>query len=241
MENKISTLTCSYDSYSFLWEDYKKLFNKYWLLDTHNVVVGETESLPSENFEFLTPGALRDEKGVDLWGKRMLIGLDKIKTPYVFVMLIDFYFVHNIEKEFIDKQINFLETNNANKIIIDENAPRAYNFESAEHPFYKFDNNSDYQTSLMPAIWKTEWLKSVIKSGDTPWAFETDGTGRIKGQDNKVYLNMREAPIFYNVIRRAKNIPEMWGPIKWNDFKEKENLGDYSKYLESDIWNWEEK
>tara|TARA_Y100000310_G_scaffold330269_1_gene401631 strand:+ start:6457 stop:7176 length:720 start_codon:yes stop_codon:yes gene_type:complete len=235
----ISTLTCSYDSYSFLWEDYKKLFDKYWLLDTHNVVVGETQSLSADNFEFLTPGSLRDDKGVDLWGERMLLGLDKIKTPYVFVMLIDFYFVHDITQDFIEEQIEFLELNNGNKVIIDEHAPRAYRFETSVHPYYKFDNYSDYQTSLMPAVWKTDWLKSVIKSTDTPWIFEVDGTARIKGRDNKVYLNMREAPIFYNVIRRAKNIPETWGPVRWSEFKEKEQLGDYSVHLKSDIFNWE--
>ena len=50
---------------------------------------------------------------------------------------------------------------------------------------------------------------------------------------------MREVPIMYNVIRKAKYIQETSGPIKWTEFKEKENLGDYSKYLESDIRNWE--
>ena len=109
--SQVSTLTCSYDSYSFLWEDYKKLFNKYWLLDTHNVVIGETQLSPADNFEFLTPGLLRDDKGVDLWGKRMLLGLDKIKTPYIFVMLIDFYFVYDITQDFIEELIEFLEFN----------------------------------------------------------------------------------------------------------------------------------
>ena len=237
--SQISTLTCFYDSYSFLWEDYKKLFNKYWLLNTHNVVVGETKLFKADNFDFITPGLLRDDFGKDLWGERMLCGLEKIKTPYVFSMLIDYYFVHDITQDFIEEQIEFLELNNGNKVMIDVHTPRAYRFETSVHPYYKFDKYSDYQTSLMPAIWKTDWLKSVIKSEDTPWTFEVDGTARMKGQDNKVYLNMREVPIIYNVIRKAKYLQETSGPIKWTEFKEKENLGDYSKYLESDIRNWE--
>ena len=39
--NKISTLTCSYDPYNFLFQDYDKLFRKYWKLDTHNILVGD--------------------------------------------------------------------------------------------------------------------------------------------------------------------------------------------------------
>jgi hypothetical protein len=221
-----------------LWKDYEKLFNKYWLLDTHNVVIGETKSSKTNNFDFITPGLLRGNSGKDLWGKRMLCGLEKIKTPYVFVMLIDYYLAHDITQSFIEEQLEFLELNDANKIIIDENAPKAYTFGVSSHPYYKFDNYSDYQTSVMPAIWKTEWLRNVIEKNDDPWIFETVGTDRIKGQDNKVYLNMREAPIYYNVIRKRKYIPEQWGKVKWTDFVEKEGLEDITPYLTNDLTDW---
>ena len=81
--NKISTLTCSYDSYHFLCQDYDKLFRKYWKLDTHNILIGETKSYDSDKFNFLTPGLMRNEAGHDLWGKRMLHALEHITTPYV--------------------------------------------------------------------------------------------------------------------------------------------------------------
>ena len=235
----ISTLTCACDPYLFLWEDYTKLFNKYWLLNTHNVVVGETKSLKSKNFDFIAPGRLKNSAGKDLWGKRTLLALEKIKTPYVFCMLIDYYFVCDITKDFIEKQIDFLNTNNANKLLLDEYSP-FYDLHLHSPPYYRFDNKSSYQTSLMPAIWRTEWLKSIIKENDSPWDFETLGTHRIKNQDNRVYINRRKSPLIYNVISKCKFIPERWGPcteaqggvpIKWVDFKEKEQLSDYSAYL----------
>ena len=49
---------------------------------------------------------------------------------------------------------------------------------------------------------------------------------------------MCEAPIYYNVIRKRKYIPETWGPIKWEEFKEKEQLNDPSIHLTDDITNW---
>jgi hypothetical protein len=235
---EISTLTCSYDTYHFLWQDYDKLFRKYWKLNTHNIAVGETISYNSDQFNFLTPGMMRSETGKDLWGKRMLHALEHVTTPYVFVLLIDYYFIHDLTKEFIEQQVEFLNLNKANKVIIDENSPRAYTFCDSVHPYYKFDNYSDYQTSLMPAIWKTDWLRSVINENDDPWIFETDGTDKIKGQDNHVYLHMCEAPIYYNVIRKRKYIPETWGPIKWEEFKEREQLNDPSIHLTDDITNW---
>ena len=88
---ELTTLTLSYDLYHFLWQDYSKLFNKYWKLDTHNLVIGETIDEPLSDFEFLTPGRMLNTSGKDMWGKRVLHALENVTTPYVFVMMVDYY------------------------------------------------------------------------------------------------------------------------------------------------------
>jgi len=230
--NKISTLTCSYDPYHFLFQDYNKLFCKYWKLDTHNVLVGESSerSYDSDQFNVLTPGMMRNEYGDDLWGKRILHALKHVTTPYVFVTLIDYYLSQDLTEEFINQQIEFLEVNKANKIAIDPPS-RAYKFVHSTNPHYRMDDHSDYQTTLMPSIWKTDWLHSVIRENDNPWIFETKGTDRIKGQDNRVYLYDCGNPIFYNVVGKRKHINKKWGPIEWEEFKENEQLNDPSIHL----------
>ena len=90
----------------------------------------------------------------------------------------------------------------------------------------------------MPSVWKTDFLKQALRDEDDPWIFETIGTDRIKGQDNKVYIHMRNDPIFYNVIRKRKYIPEQWGKIKWTDFVEKEGLEDITPHLTNDLTDW---
>ena len=232
MKSKIiSTLTCSYDLYDFLLPDYTKLFKKYWKLNTHNVLIGESKTYNSNQFTFLTPGKMRDGQR-DLWGKRMLYALEHITTPYVFTMLIDYYLVHTLSKKFINQQVEFLELNKANKIVIDVPST-AYKFSDTSQSPYKYHNNSNYQTTLMPSIWRTDWLRSVINEQDDPWIFETEGTDRIKNQDNHVYLHKCESPIFYNVIGKRKHINVQWGPISWKDLKEKEKLNDYSLNLKN--------
>ncbi len=228
---ELSTLTLSFDSYHFLWNDYGKLFYKYWKLNTHNIVVGETisDEYPGCDFKFLTPGRVLNNSGQDMWGKRVLHALEQITTPYVFIMLVDYYLAENLTEEFINQQINFLKSNQANKIVLDTVQP-VYSLSKLNTPYFKFNNNSDYQTTLMPSIWKTDWIRSLVNKDDTPWTFEMAGSNKIQGHDNKVYLYDLGAPMFYNVIRKTRYIPRVWGPIDqtrtWEEFKEKEHLKD---------------
>jgi len=228
---ELTTLTLSYDLYHFLWPDYCKLFNKYWKPNTHNIVIGETlsETSSSKNFEFITPGKMLNNNGKDMWGKRVLHALDYVTTPYVFVMMVDYYLAEDLSEEFIEQQINFLKHNNANKIVLDIDQP-SYSLDKSTPPYYKFNNDSVYQTTLMPAIWKTDWLRSLIDENDTPWTFEIEGTGKIQGHDNNVYLHDMGSPMFYNVIRKNRYIPKTWDPNDqtrtWEEFKEKEQLKD---------------
>jgi len=233
----ISTVMCTYDTYDFLWPNYMKTWNKYWEPDTHNIVIGETISHTEPNFDYVTPGKIRED-GKDLWGTRMKMALDMVTTDYVFVMLIDFYLWEPITYQHIEDELIFLSIQQGNKVVMDENAPRAYNLQHLAGNYYKFENHSDYQTSLMPSVWRTDFLKQSLNDNDDPWIFETVGTDRIKGQDNGVYIHMRNDPIFYNVIRKRKYIPEQWGKVKWTDFVEKEGLDDITPHLTNDLTDW---
>ena len=64
MKSKIiSTLTCSYDLYDFLLPDYTKLFKKYWKLNTHNVLIGESKTYNSN---------LSNPRENERWSKRSM-------------------------------------------------------------------------------------------------------------------------------------------------------------------------
>ena len=232
----ISTVMCTYDTYDFLWPNYVKLWNKYWEPDTHNIIIGETISHTENNFDYITPGKIRNN-GKDLWGTRMKIALDRVETDYVFMMLIDFYLWEIITNQYVEEQINFLNNNSGNKVVMDE-ISRAYKLRHFNGNYYKFENHSDYQLTLMPSIWRTDFLKQSLRDDDDPWIFEVHGTSRIKGKDNGVYIHKRDESIIYNVIRKRKYIPEVWGSIKWTDFVEREGLEDITPYLSNNLTDW---
>ena len=73
----------------------------------HNIVIGETISHTEPNFDYVTPGKIRED-GKDLWGTRMKMALDMVTTDYVFVMLIDFYLWEPITYQHIEDELIFL-------------------------------------------------------------------------------------------------------------------------------------
>lgn len=211
MDN-ISVLIGSCDSYSHLWQNFNKLFQKYWKLETKNYFVGETIFLPFDGYVNIIPG--RHE-----WGKRILTGLDQVKTEYVWFILEDYYITEPITKEFIQEHINILEEYNADKIMVDWISHGEYKLTHLKDDLYQFNNDSNYLNSVQPSIWKTSYLKQVLRPEYSPWDFELKGNTFTSTLNPKILVKARTSPIYFNYARVGGKLSDGWEQI----FK-KENL-----------------
>ena len=218
--------TC--DKYHVFWENFMILCDRYWETDCRKIWVSETKKVPSSTYETHLPGANM------AWSDRMRSVLDVIDTKYVFTMLDDFYLTTPISEERIDKYIQFLEEKDANKMMI---APydRPSFYILHKHVFgnnslmpevkldgdiHRLDNYSDYQTAIMPSVWRKDFLKEILVPNWNPWEVEISGTNRIKGRDNRVYMDKVEYPgVAMGIVRKAGNMIPGWEKIF-----EKENL-----------------
>lgn len=211
MDN-ISVLIGSCDSYSHLWQNFNKLFQKYWKLETKNYFVGETIFLPFDGYVNIIPG--RHE-----WGKRILTGLDQVKTEYVWFILEDYYITEPITKEFIQEHINILEEYNADKIMVDWISHGEYKLTHLKDDLYQFNNDSNYLNSVQPSIWKTSYLKQVLRPEYSPWDFELKGNTFTSTLNPKILVKARTSPIYFNYARVGGKLSDGWEQIF-----EKENL-----------------
>ena len=197
--------TC--DKYDMFWENFMILCDKFWQIDCRKIWIGETKKVPSTEYETHLPGA-----GLP-WSNRILSALNTVDTKYIFQMAEDFYLREPITHERISKYINFLDKRDGNKMLIAPyDNPAAYTLETKlDEGFFKLNNNSDYQTSVMPSVWKTDWIKEVLLPNWDPWQFEITGTNRIKGQNNKVYMDIQEYPgIAPGICRRGGKLIKDW-------------------------------
>lgn len=215
MKDKLTVIIGSCDLYRPLWKNFDILYKRYWNLETRNIFVGETIGLPYDGYENVLPGNNLP------WGFRMLQAIDKVKTEYVCLLLEDYYFTEPINENFIQDHIDILERYSAQKVMFDKlYPPDVYTLiKLDEENLYKFDKTSLYLNSIQPAIWKTEYIKNVLKPQYSPWNFEVEGNRYTSEINPTVLLKAREQSVYFNFSRIGGRISEGWEKVF-----EKENL-----------------
>jgi hypothetical protein len=203
----ISVLIGTCDSYSPLWKNFDILFQRYWQLKTKNILVSETVTFENELYQTITPGQKQ-------WGERMLLGLDEIDTEYTFFILDDYYLTEPFTEEFIQNHISILEQYGAQKIMMDiDYGEPIYHLEHLQDDLYKFKNHSDYLNSVQPSIWKTDYLKTVLKPEYSPWNFEIEGNVYTQTLDPMILLKKRPDHMYFNFVRIGGRISEGWEDV----------------------------
>ena len=166
--------------------------------------MSETEVFSNNHYQTITPGKKP-------WGERVLESLELIDTEYVFFILDDYYLTESFTQEFIDDHIKILEKHNAVKIMTDiDYGEPIYYLEHIEEDLYKFKMTSDYLNSIQPAIWKTSYLKQVLKPDYSPWDFEIKGNDFTKTLNPIILLKARPEHMYFNFVRIGGRISEGW-------------------------------
>jgi hypothetical protein len=95
-----------------------------------------------------------------------------------------------------------MERYNAQKIMMDiDYKEPIYYLDHIENDLYKFQMRSDYLNSVQPSIWRTDYLKSVLKEWYTPWQFEVEGNSFTKSLNPLILLKAREKHMYFNMVR----------------------------------------
>jgi len=208
MKDKLTVVIGSCDLYSPLWKNFDILYKRYWNLETKNIFVGETIPIPYDGYENVLPGHNI------AWGYRMLQGLEKVQTEYVCLLLEDYYFTEPITQDFIKNHVEILNKYSAQKIMFDKlYPPDVYTLKQLEDDLFLFDRNSQYLNSVQPAIWKTDYLKDVLKPHYSPWNFEVEGNAYTSHINPTVLLKARNESVYFNFSRIGGRISEGWEKI----------------------------
>ena len=213
----ISLFVSTCDDYSYLWENFALLCEKHWLVDCEKTFICENKECDIPGFKSHLPGKIP-------WTDRIISAIEGAKTEYVFFMLEDYFLTEPITQADIELYIEFMEENDANKIMIE---PLSYlmkydmkNYTKFKDRFvYKIMDNSDYLSSVQPSVWKKDYFLSLLKPGWSPWEFECAGTDLVRGQENKIYNicgpnGIRTERIYWNAVRKGGIISDGWNEIK---------------------------
>lgn len=209
----LTLLVGSCDSYSFLWGNFIKLCDKYWEPECRKIIVSETLKIDSKNYEFLTPGSNL------CWSNRIIEAVEQIESEFIFFILDDYFLKEKVSSEFINQSISFLKGTNSNKLIFTTISGNTLKLSNINGNLYKMHDDSNYLTSVQPAIWRKSFLLECLQKEWNPWQFEIDGTEAIKNKNNNIYLYHVLDTIYFNCVRRGKIMSE-----GWEEFYKKEDL-----------------
>ena len=141
------------------------------------------------------------------WSKRLKNVLEQIDSEYILYFLEDFFLESPVNVESFNRALDLIKSDE--KIgYIGLKYNRSYNFKktgvtiSKESFLDKDDLITCNRVNSMTALWRKDWLISLLKMHETPWDFEKYGSIRSRRTDRKVLIinNHVCAPVFHYEI-----------------------------------------
>jgi hypothetical protein len=205
MKDSLTILVGTCDAYSPIWNNFDILLKRYWDIECDIIVVSETKSMPGDNYINVLPGA-----GLP-WGYRMLCGIDQIKTRYTCFILDDYYMTSKITNDFMQTHIDLMQQYSADKIMFEIVTDWVeYKLDHIKDSLYKLKSDSLYLNSVQPSIWKTDFLKTVMKPEYSPWEFELKGNEFTSNLNPTILLNAVPERIYFNFMRSGFKKEDGW-------------------------------
>lgn len=224
----VSILVVGYDGYIDVWNHFFELMNKYWV-DRPKTYLATSELTPKyANVEVINAGVDSE------WSKRAYIALDYIKTPYVILMLEDFFITDYVNNDLVKKSLELVQKDHIKFYqilvqLIKQTWEKGKPYKGDKH-IHIIPENKKYGINLQAAIWDTEFLKEKIgRNNYNAWKFEMNQLNGEKYNVNKIeyliddrnILNITHAVVQSSYLRSAvKKMKKIGCDIDLNERKE---------------------
>jgi hypothetical protein len=197
----ITVLVPSCDAYADVWGPFFSLFFRYWPDCPHPILLG-TNGLgaPDTRVSVVQVGA--DES----WSHGMSMMLSRVDTPYVLVMLEDF---------FLRSRVHGLAVETACEALRDLHGGylRLKAFPRPDHPVQRYPwlgeiaKQAPYRAALQAALWRVDTLLSLLKPGESAWDFEGLGSWRSNSLAEGFYSTWSHMLDYFPVVTKGKWVP----------------------------------
>lgn len=181
----VSILVVGFDGYIDVWNHFFALMNKYWA-DRPQTYLATSELTPVYENVHVIPTGKNTE-----WSKRTAIALEQIKTPYVILMLEDFFISDYVDNDVVKSCIEMVEQDNIKfyQILVQllkQTWEKGKPYKGNKH-IHVIPTDKKYGVNLQAAIWQTQYLKEKIGNENyNAWQFEMNQLNAEKYNENKI-------------------------------------------------------
>jgi hypothetical protein len=213
MKEDLSVLILSCNKYSHLLPYFSYFFDKFWEPSNLYKKYITTESIILEHNDY-NPILTQDAN----WTNSLEKALNQIKTPYVFIIVDDFFLVRTFPLKSIENALSSVKIYNLDKYVFHyphEAFTGKLSETSAGDNVYKVKQDSEYTLTLQPSIWNVEFLKKCLKEGESPWQFEIDGSKRVNETiQHNIYMEIIPTGYHREAISRGEFTPAYYEMIQ---------------------------
>ena len=167
----VSILVVGFDGYVDVWNHFFELMNKYWP-NRPRTYLATSEAKPEyEGVEVVTAGPNTE------WSLRARAGLEKITTPYVILMLEDFFITDYVDDMLVKECLELVERDNILFYqilvqLIKQTWEKGKPYKGNKR-IHIIPSDKKYGVNLQAAIWNTDFLKEKIGNENyNAWLFE---------------------------------------------------------------------
>jgi len=190
--NAVPVFISSSDSYSDLWPIFFDLFKKYWP-EYDGVIYLNTEN---KDFQFDGLKIICTRVGINCFGKTFRLGLDQIDSPYLLLVMIDYFFMGKVKHEQLNEYFEYFKSQNLDSLCLVSNPYTT--IENLGHKdIYLVKPPSQDMFSYQIAFWKKSVLYEMALPHESPWLSEWYGTARANQMKLKLAFTSLEKPIPY--------------------------------------------
>ena len=206
--NNITFLLNSCDKYSDTWTPFFSLLKRNWAgFDMPIILNTEIKQYSFEGLKIATINT-PDAK---TWSERLLNVLESVSTDYVLVFLEDFFIEDKVDTQEFERCFEYIRQHSEVGCISFKNTPDGTEESEKLHGYSKLPPKAKWRINCQVGIWRTSFLKKLLKKHESAWEFEKWGSYRSRFYKEEIY----------SVIKGYKNVFDYdWGkPIyrsHWN-------------------------
>ena len=165
--NDVSLLIIGYDPYKDVWDHYFELLEKYWP-ERPKTYLATNELVPEYKNVTVIPAGKDAE-----WSKKVIVALEKIETPFVVLLLEDFFTTRPVDSSKLAELLNCMKEGNLNYCkLLNQSKIKGKIYDDKK--YLRITNSDDeYGISLQPSIWRKEFLSETVGTENyNAWIFE---------------------------------------------------------------------
>lgn len=196
MLEKISIIYNSCDKYESLWMGFFTLFDKYWKNCQNDIILNtETKNFSYKNLKIRRPNKIEENSS---WSKRLMLAIESVSTPYVLLILDDFYLKDYINLKELERCVEKMEKDSKIKSFTFAWQPGPNIELKGEDFFEKRGRFSSYRVNAQIALWRVSYLKKILRTYENPWQFELSGSFRSSIYGGELYSLKKSSPLVFD-------------------------------------------